>query len=603
MEKRKLANQQEFDLKIAQITAEEKMQQMKRKQTLAEMQLLKLTLEDENKQTPGNASTIKSIADLTELMNEMADGGSFAKSISTSASMSRQLAENMKKANDSKLEDAVTNSKRALENASALNDVLNTAGDAFSGALNDSFNALFDSLSYKTKSLSESLKDIARSFIKTLQKAITQRFIVDPILDALDNLINPNKKNPGQLIKQAHVQGATTVGNTIVAGAKVQKAALESGADTIKDKMEEALQNMIEVCCCKEPPKVGGDPVDVTNVNEFEKAFERALNNKQKDDDIIDILRQGITMAAGGMGGGEEMPTGMGYPRGSEPVEPGMTSKMLDFLIGEKGDHAFRDGEYLGRVLETDLHGPPEPGTVRREDVDIFSGDQVSHDQRAGGFFGEGGPIEGLGKNLKSTFGTFTEKLGNLFSGEGDFLAKLGDVFTSGGDIFTNLFSDFGGIFSDLLGGLTGGLSDMLGGLLGGAGGGGGGIMDLISMGAGFFGFANGGYTSQMKDYSDGGVAKGSRAGYPAILHGNEAVVPLPGGNKIPVEMSGAPGGGTVNAGVTVNINQATGAVDSTTEGDAQDAKRFAEQVSLVVRREVQNQQRSGGLLSPYGGS
>ena len=30
------------------------------------------------------------------------------------------------------------------------------------------------------------------------------------------------------------------------------------------------------------------------------------------------------------------------------------------------------------------------------------------------------------------------------------------------------------------------------------------------------------------KEYSTGGIARGTNAGYPAILHGTEAVVPLP---------------------------------------------------------------------------
>jgi hypothetical protein len=39
--------------------------------------------------------------------------------------------------------------------------------------------------------------------------------------------------------------------------------------------------------------------------------------------------------------------------------------------------------------------------------------------------------------------------------------------------------------------------------------------------------------------YRDGGIATGPSSGYQATLHGTEAVVPLPDGKKIPVEMSG----------------------------------------------------------------
>ena len=39
--------------------------------------------------------------------------------------------------------------------------------------------------------------------------------------------------------------------------------------------------------------------------------------------------------------------------------------------------------------------------------------------------------------------------------------------------------------------------------------------------------------------YASGGIARGPESGYPATLHGAEAVVPLSGGRSIPVEMSG----------------------------------------------------------------
>ena len=41
-----------------------------------------------------------------------------------------------------------------------------------------------------------------------------------------------------------------------------------------------------------------------------------------------------------------------------------------------------------------------------------------------------------------------------------------------------------------------------------------------------------GGITEDPRGYSRGGIARGREAGYPAILHGTEAVVPLP--NKVP---------------------------------------------------------------------
>ena len=103
--------------------------------------------------------------------------------------------------------------------------------------------------------------------------------------------------------------------------------------------------------------------------------------------------------------------------------------------------------------------------------------------------------------------------------------------------------------------------------------------------------------------YAGGGIAKGPMSGYPAVLHGNEAVVPLPNGKDIPVTFprGGGPGAGQTNhVGVTVNIDS-EGGVDTTTESDAQEAQELGERVAFAVQQELLNQKRAGGMLSPYG--
>jgi tape measure domain-containing protein len=49
-----------------------------------------------------------------------------------------------------------------------------------------------------------------------------------------------------------------------------------------------------------------------------------------------------------------------------------------------------------------------------------------------------------------------------------------------------------------------------------------------------------GGVTGDGDEFRDGGIATGPGSGYPATLHGTEAIVPLPNGRSIPVEMQGA---------------------------------------------------------------
>lgn len=45
------------------------------------------------------------------------------------------------------------------------------------------------------------------------------------------------------------------------------------------------------------------------------------------------------------------------------------------------------------------------------------------------------------------------------------------------------------------------------------------------------------GWEQAMASFKTGGIATGPKSGYAALLHGNEAVVPLPDGKTIPVEM------------------------------------------------------------------
>ena len=165
----------------------------------------------------------------------------------------------------------------------------------------------------------------------------------------------------------------------------------------------------------------------------------------------------------------------------------------------------------------------------------------------------------------------------------GGFLGQLGKTFLSGAEGFGSLFTD------------------LLGGLFGGGGGGGGGLMGLLTS---FLPFRYGGiasyrYGGRMDRYSTGGIARGPQAGYPAVLHGNEAIVPLPSGGKIPVEMKGG-AGQTNNVGVTVNIS-GDGQATTEMQGDPGRSEALGKLVAGAVQEELQRQRRPGGILSPYG--
>lgn len=122
---------------------------------------------------------------------------------------------------------------------------------------------------------------------------------------------------------------------------------------------------------------------------------------------------------------------------------------------------------------------------------------------------------------------------------------------------------------------------------------------------AAFLGFGrNGGIFDgsgkNIAGYSTGGIAKGSQSGYPALLHGTEAVVPLPNGKSIPVEMSG--GGGMQQNNVSVNVvMNSDGTSSQSQQQDGKDAAQLGKNISAAVQEEIRKQKRNGGMLSPYG--
>jgi len=205
-----------------------------------------------------------------------------------------------------------------------------------------------------------------------------------------------------------------------------------------------------------------------------------------------------------------------------------------------------------------------------------------------GGAGGGGGGLGGLISTVMSMFGGMGARYGGRFKAP---KAMFGGIL-AGVSSFSNLalpgLGPAMGMGSSMLGSLTGGMGMKQ-------------MLPLIllllagkKMGVGRKMFRHGGVSSGM--FGDGGVAKGTAAGYPAILHGTEAVVPLPNGRSIPVEMSA--GAGAQNNNVNVSVN-----VDSNGQGSvsAEGADNLGLVIGQAVQQEIQKQKRHGGLLSPYG--
>ena len=179
----------------------------------------------------------------------------------------------------------------------------------------------------------------------------------------------------------------------------------------------------------------------------------------------------------------------------------------------------------------------------------------------------------------------------------GELEGAIGNAMKEGADYFENAglemfekgsldFAAMGqGLISEMASSLLSPLKDALGGA----------AKSFFSS----FAWAGGGrYGNVFESYGTGGIARGREAGYPAMLHGTEAVVPLPNNNKIPVDIRG--GMGNQN-NVTVNVNVESGT--SSTEGASGDnmGSELGRAVAGAVQAELHNQKRSGGILNPYG--
>ena len=99
--------------------------------------------------------------------------------------------------------------------------------------------------------------------------------------------------------------------------------------------------------------------------------------------------------------------------------------------------------------------------------------------------------------------------------------------------------------------------------------------------------------------YANGGIVKRPTLGLVGEGKTNEAVVPLPDGKAIPVNMNG-----TANTNnVTVNVAMdGAGNAQAQTESDGQNSAELGRLIAGAVQEELKRQKRPGGILSPYGG-
>lgn len=217
------------------------------------------------------------------------------------------------------------------------------------------------------------------------------------------------------------------------------------------------------------------------------------------------------------------------------------------------------------------------------------------------------------GKDLSGwMFGdNWTEKVKAGMEVLGD---ELDDTFEEGVDFFTGLFKniDLGGL-GDSLGSLFSNIGSSFGSWassLFGSSGSSGWMSSAGSYMSSIFSsfFADGGVMTSkgplpLNTYANGGIAKSAQVAVFGEGSRPEAYVPLPDGRSIPVTMSGYGsdmyGGNNINISINVTNNQGDTTESSNSSGteDSSNMKKLANNIKSLVKQEIVNQSRPGGLL------
>lgn len=193
----------------------------------------------------------------------------------------------------------------------------------------------------------------------------------------------------------------------------------------------------------------------------------------------------------------------------------------------------------------------------------------------------------GIGDAIGSAF---TQGFADIIAGQATVKDVLADMFSNIGQSFMKLAQQIIAemikmlVFKQLLG-LFG--AQMPGGV--GMGAGGGIIQNPMGQGFGTLGPNFG-----IRQFAKGGIVTGPT---PALIGEggmNEAVVPLPNGKAIPVDLKGMKGAGGVTSNVTVNVNNEGGG-DSEMSGD--NAGKLGKAIDGAIRKVIMDEKRSGGLL------
>ena len=114
---------------------------------------------------------------------------------------------------------------------------------------------------------------------------------------------------------------------------------------------------------------------------------------------------------------------------------------------------------------------------------------------------------------------------------------------------------------------------------------------------SGAFKFANGGIASDgFTAFANGGMVTGPTLGLVGEGRYNEAIIPLPDGKSVPVQLSGGVGGNAAPINTNIVVNVKNGQAESQTSGSQ--GNQLARELEGAVRQVILKESRPGGLIS-----
>jgi tape measure domain-containing protein len=218
--------------------------------------------------------------------------------------------------------------------------------------------------------------------------------------------------------------------------------------------------------------------------------------------------------------------------------------------------------------------------------------------ERAETLFQEEKMLQGAQKlkaDLQGIAGAIGDSFGEAFKGmiSGSMTAQqaLANLFQSVGNYFADMVAKM--IAEWLKAQLIKGFANLFGSIFGGGGGDPGG--KAVGTGQGIFTAANGGIAyGGFRAFANGGVVSGPTMGLVGEGRYNEAIVPLPDGKSIPVQLAGGDGGNQIISNITVNVNNGQAQSNATGSNSSEMGRKIEGAVKQVIVGEL----RPGGLLA-----